>query len=52
LEVELAAGGLDLGDVDLEKAGRIGLELFLLGLAAFGLRQAADAMALEATMQR
>ena len=51
IEVELAFGGLELGDVDVEIADRISLELFLRGTTAFNLRQSADAMALEAAMQ-
>ena len=51
-QVELAFGGSHLGDVDMEVADRIGLELLLGGLVAFDLRQAADAVALQAAMQR
>lgn len=51
VEVELAFGGLELGDVDVEIADRISLELFLRGSAAFDLRQSADAVALQAAMQ-
>ena len=51
IEVELAFSGLELSDVDVEIADRISLELFLRRLAAFDLRQSADAVALEAAMQ-
>lgn len=36
IEVELAFGGLELGDIDVEIADRISLELFLRRLAALG----------------
>ena len=45
-------GGLDLGNVDVEVADRIALELLLSGLVAFDLGQAGDPVALQATMQR
>src|SRR5215831_7384408 len=51
IEVELAFGGLDLGDVDVEIANRISLEPFLRGPTAFDLRQSADAVSLEAAVQ-
>ncbi|KRQ07623.1 hypothetical protein AOQ73_12410 [Bradyrhizobium pachyrhizi] len=51
VEVELAFSGLELSDVDVEIADRIDFELLLRGLAAFDLRQSADAVALEAAMQ-
>ena len=51
VEVELALSGLELGDVDVEIADRISLELLLRRPAAFNLRQSADAMALKAAMQ-
>jgi hypothetical protein len=47
----LRIGGLEFGDVDVEIADRINLELFLHGPTAFDLRQSADAMTLEAAMQ-
>ena len=50
-QVELAFGGLHLGDVDVEVADRVALELLLGRLVAFDLRQAADAVALQAAMQ-
>jgi len=51
-EIELALGSADLGDVDVEKADRIGLEFLLCRLAALDIGQPADAMALQAAMQR
>ena len=51
IEVELAFGGVELSDVDVEIADRISLELFLRRLAALDLGQPADALALEAAMQ-
>ena len=51
-EVELALLGPDLGDVDVEVADRIGLEALAGRLVAVGFRQARDAVALEAAMQR
>ena len=50
-EVELALLGADLGDVDVEVADRIGLEGLLGRLVAGDLGQAADAVALQATVQ-
>jgi len=51
VEVELAFGGLDFSDVDVEVTDRISFELLLGRLTAFDLRQSTDAVALEATMQ-
>jgi len=52
-EIELAFGGAYLGQVDMEVADRIALELLPSRLvAAFHLRQAADAMPLQTAMQR
>lgn len=51
-EIEPALLGPHLGDIDVEVADRIGLEPALVGLAVFDLRQARDAVALKATMQR
>ena len=51
-QVELAFCGLHFGDVDVEEADRIGLELLLRGLVALDLRQPADPMALQTAMQR
>ena len=50
--VQLAFRGAHLGNVDVEEADRIGLELLLCGLVALRLRQPADPMPLQATMQR
>ena len=46
-QVKLAGLRPDLGDVDVEVADRVALELALVGLVAVDLRQAADAMALR-----
>ena len=51
IEVELAFSGLDLGDVDVEIADRIRLELFLRRFATLDLRQSADTVTLKAAMQ-
>ena len=51
-EMELALSGSNLGDVDMEIADRIGLELALGRGFAFDLRQARDPVALQAAMQR
>ena len=51
IEVELAFSGLDLGDVDVEIADRVSLELFLRRFATFDLRQSADTVTLKAAMQ-
>ena len=51
-EVELALGGPHLGQVDVEEADRIAVELLPPGLVAFHLGQTADAMAFETTVQR
>ena len=51
-EVELAFGGLHLGDVDVEEADRVGLELLLVRLVAFDVGQPRYAVALQATVQR
>ena len=50
-QVELALLGSHLGNVDVKVADGIGLELLLGGLVALRLRQTADPMQLEATMQ-
>ena len=52
IEIELAFGGADLGDVDVEVADRVGLELALRLLVACHLGQPADPVSLEAAMQR
>lgn len=51
VEAELTFGGLELSDVDVDITDRISLEFFLRRLAAFHLRQSADAVALETAMQ-
>ena len=51
-EVELSLGSLHFGDVDLEKADRIGLELLLRRLVAFNGDKPPDSMPLQAPMQR
>ena len=50
-QVELALLGPDLGDVDMEVADRVALELAPIGLVAVDLRQPADPMTLKAAMQ-
>ena len=50
-EVELAFGRLHLGDVEMEVADRIALELLLARLVAVNLGQAGDAVTLKAAMQ-
>ena len=50
-QVELAFFGPHLGDVDVEVADRVALELLLRRLVALDLRQPADAVALQAAMQ-
>jgi hypothetical protein len=50
-EIELALSGSDLGDVDMEIADRIDLELALGRGFAFDLGQPRDPMALQAAMQ-
>jgi hypothetical protein len=50
--VELALLRAHLGDVDVEVADGIGLELPLGGDLTFGLRQSGDAVALKAAVQR
>ena len=51
IEIELAFGGLDLGDIDVEIADWIGLEPLLGGLVALDLRQPRDAVTRQAAMQ-
>ena len=51
-EVELALGRLHLGDVDVKEADGVALELLPLGLVALDIRQARDAVTLQAPMQR
>jgi len=51
-QVKLASGGLHLSDIDLKEADRIELEALALRLVTFDVRQAGDAVPLEASMQR
>ena len=51
-QVELAFRGLHLSDIDVEEADRVALEALPLLFVAFDVRQAGDAVPLEATMQR
>jgi hypothetical protein len=51
-QVKLAFLGANLGDIDVEVADRVGLELALVRRVAFDLWQAGDAVALQAAMQR
>jgi hypothetical protein len=51
-EVEFALLGADLGDVDVEVADWVALELALVRLVAVDLGKARDAVALKAAMQR
>ena len=51
-EIELALRGSDLGDVDMEIADRVSLELVLGRGFAFDLRPSRDPMTLKATMER
>ena len=51
-EVELAFSRLNLGNVEVEKPYWIALEPVALGLVAFDIQQARDAMTLKAPMQR
>jgi hypothetical protein len=50
-QVELAFGGPHLGQVDVEEADRIGVELLSPGRVALNVRQAADAVAFQTTMK-
>ena len=49
--IEFAFLRPDFGNVDVEEADRVKLELFLRGRVAFDLRQPTDAMTLQAAMQ-
>ena len=51
-QVEPALGGLHLSDVDVEEADGVALELLPLRLVAFDIRQARDAVPLQASVQR
>ena len=50
-EMELSLAGMYLGDVDVEVADGVALEALFRRLVALDIRQAADAMALKASMQ-
>jgi len=50
-EVEFAFGRSHFGQVDMEEADRIGVELLSPGLVSLDLRQPADAMPFQATVQ-
>ena len=50
-EIELALSGLHLSDVDVEEVDRVGFEPFLRRPVALDIRQAPDAMALQAAVQ-
>lgn len=50
-QVKPAFGRLHLGDVDMEEADRVDLELLLRGLFAVDVGQAPDAVALQAAVQ-
>jgi hypothetical protein len=50
-EIELSLAGMYLGDVDVEVADGVALEALFRRLVALDIRQAADAMALKASMQ-
>lgn len=49
--VELTLLGSHFGNVDVEVADRIALELLLRWFVAFDIRQSTDPMALQAAMQ-
>lgn len=49
-EVELALRRLNLGDVDMKEADRVSLESLPLWLVALDVRQARDAIPLQASM--
>ena len=51
-QIELALGGLHLGDVDVEEADRVAFELPLRGDVARDVWQARDVVALQAAVQR
>ena len=51
-QIELTLCGPDLGDVDVEVADRIDLELALVGSLPFHLGSLRDAVTLQAAMQR
>jgi hypothetical protein len=51
-EIELTFSRLHLGNVDVKEPFGIPLELLAPGLVAFDIRQARDAMTLQAPVQR
>jgi hypothetical protein len=51
-QIELPGFGPDLGDIDVEVADGVGLELPSRRSVAVDIRQASDAVTLEATMKR
>jgi hypothetical protein len=51
-QIERAFFGVHLGDIAVEVSERVGLEGLCGGLTAFGVRQATDAMPLQAAMPR
>ena len=51
-EIEPSLGGLDFGDVDVEVAERVGLELALARSGALKFGQTGDAMPLQTAVQR
>jgi hypothetical protein len=50
--IEFALGGLNFGNVDVEIADRVALELLPVGLVAVHVRQPADPMPLQTATQR
>ena len=50
-QTQLAFGCLNFGDVDVEEADRVALELLLGRLVAYDLRKPADLVTLQAAMQ-
>lgn len=50
-QAQLVLSCLNLGDIDVKVTDRIGLELGMLRLVAFGIRQAGDAVTLKEAMQ-
>lgn len=51
-ELELAFGSLNLGNIDVKVADRVGFEFLLRRLVTVDIDQATDAMSLKASMQR
>lgn len=51
-QIQLALGGLHLGDVELEEADGVAFELLALRLVAFDIRQARDTVTLQTAVQR